>query len=65
MKKLAEDGVTMVVVSHEIDFAREVANKVMFIDEGRVIEEGIPKEVLNDPKKLRTRQFLSRVLHKD
>lgn len=65
MKKLAEDGVTMVVVSHEIDFAREVANKVMFIDEGRVIEEGIPKEVLNNPKELRTRQFLSRVLHKD
>ena len=65
MKKLAEDGVTMVVVSHEIDFAREVANKVMFIDDGRVIEEGSPKEVLNDPKELRTRQFLSRVLHKD
>ena len=65
MKKLAEDGVTMVVVSHEIDFAREVANKVMFIDDGRVIEEGIPREVLNNPKELRTRQFLSRVLHKD
>ena len=65
MKKLAEDGVTMVVVSHEIDFAREVANKVMFIDDGRVIEEGVPKEVLNNPKELRTRQFLSRVLHKD
>ena len=65
MKKLAEDGVTMVVVSHEIDFARAVANKVMFIDDGRVIEEGVPKEVLNNPKELRTRQFLSRVLHKD
>ena len=65
MKKLADDGVTMVVVSHEIDFAREVANKVMFMDEGKVIEEGSPAQVLNDPKELRTRQFLSRVLHKE
>ncbi len=65
MKKLADDGVTMVVVSHEIDFAREVANKMMFMDEGKVIEEGSPAQVLNDPKELRTRQFLSRVLHKE
>lgn len=65
MKKLADDGVTMVVVSHEIDFAREVANKVMFMDEGKVIEEGSPAQVLNDPKELRTRQFLSRVLHNE
>jgi polar amino acid transport system ATP-binding protein len=63
MRKLAESGMTMVIVTHEMQFAREVADRVMFIDGGVVVEEGPSKEVLGNPKHARTKDFLSRVLH--
>jgi polar amino acid transport system ATP-binding protein len=63
MKALALDGMTMVVVTHEIGFAREVADRVVMMDEGQIIEMGTPGEVLQKPKHARTQAFLSRVLH--
>lgn len=62
MKKLAESGMTMIVVTHEIGFAREVADRIVFMDEGAVVEEGRPEEILSNPKEERTREFLARVL---
>jgi polar amino acid transport system ATP-binding protein len=62
MKDLAREGMTMIVVTHEIGFAREVADQVIFIDEGRILESGPPQELLNRPKHERTRAFLSKVL---
>jgi len=62
MKKLAEKDTTMIVVTHEIGFAREVADRVIFMDNGVIVEEGTPDEVLSNPKNERTRQFLNRVL---
>ena len=62
MKKLAESGVTMIVVTHEMGFARQVAGRVIFMDEGRVIEAGTPTEIFDDPKEERTREFLKAVL---
>lgn len=62
MKNLAESGMTMIVVTHEIGFAREVADRVVFMDGGRIVEEGHPDEVLANPKEERTRTFLARVL---
>ncbi|MEV0615883.1 amino acid ABC transporter ATP-binding protein [Nonomuraea sp. NPDC050404] len=62
MKGLAEDGLTMIVVTHEIGFAREVADRVVFMDEGVVVETGTPAEVLDNPSSPRTKAFLSRVL---
>ena len=62
MKKLAEDGMTMVVVTHEIGFAREVADGVVLIDGGVVVESGPPNEVLVNPTQERTKLFLSKVL---
>jgi polar amino acid transport system ATP-binding protein len=62
MKKLARDGMTMIVVTHEMGFAREVGDKVVFMDEGVVVEEGPPNEVFSNPKHQRTRTFLSRIL---
>jgi polar amino acid transport system ATP-binding protein len=62
MQALAEEGMTMVVVTHEMGFARQVADRVMFIDEGLVIEEGTPSEIFDNPKEERTRRFLSKVL---
>jgi len=61
MHRLAERGMTMVVVTHEIQFAREVANRVMFLDQGRVVEEGIAREILTQPKSDRLTTFLSRM----
>jgi len=58
MKKLAEDGMTMVVVTHEMSFAKNVANKVIFMDKGYIVESGNPKEVLENPKTARLREFL-------
>ena len=63
MKELAKDGMTMVIVTHEIGFAREVSNKVIFMDEGSIIETGLPNEVLGNPKNERTKVFLSKVLY--
>lgn len=62
MKELAEDGMTMVVVTHEMGFAREVADRVMFVDEGRVKEQGTPEEFFANPKDERLKEFLSKVL---
>lgn len=62
MKKLAEDGMTMAVVTHEMGFAREVADRVLFIDEGIIMEEGTPEEVFENPKSPRLKDFLSKVI---
>ncbi|MBF0780629.1 MULTISPECIES: amino acid ABC transporter ATP-binding protein [unclassified Granulicatella] len=62
MKKLAQDGMTMVVVTHEMGFAREVADRVIFMDGGNIIEEGTPEEIFNAPKHERTKEFLNKVL---
>ena len=62
MKQLAADGMTMVVVTHEIGFAREVASRVIFMEGGYIVEEGTPNEVINHPKQPRTIDFLSKVL---
>jgi polar amino acid transport system ATP-binding protein len=63
MRKLAESGMTMVVVTHEMQFAREVADRVLFIDGGVIVEQGPSKELLNNPQNPRTQDFLRRVLH--
>lgn len=62
MKELASSGLTMLVVTHEMDFAREVANRVVFMDGGVIVEEGPPEEIFTRPKEARTQEFLSRVL---
>ena len=62
MKKLAHDGMTMVVVTHEMGFAREVATRVIFMDEGKIKEQGAPKEFFDHPRELRLREFLSKIL---
>ena len=62
MKQLASEGMTMVVVTHEIGFAREVASRVIFMEGGYIVEEGTPDEVINHPKQQRTIDFLSKVL---
>jgi len=62
MRRLADDGMTMVVVTHEIGFAREVGDTVVFMDAGVVVESGHPREVLDSPQHERTRAFLSKVL---
>ena len=63
MKELAESGMTMVVVTHEMGFAREVANRVMFFDEKGIKEEGTPKDIFENPKSERLQNFLSRMKH--
>jgi polar amino acid transport system ATP-binding protein len=62
LRDLARSGTTMVVVTHEIGFAREVADRIVFIDQGVIVEEGTPSEVLDHPEHERTRAFLSKVL---
>ena len=62
MRELAGAGMTMIVVTHEMGFAREVGDRLIFMDEGAIVEEGLPSEVLAAPKEERTRRFLSRVL---
>lgn len=62
MKKLAENGMTMVVVTHEMGFAREVADRVIFMDEGVIQEEGMPEQIFGSPKNARTQSFLNKVL---
>ena len=62
MKALAEDGMTMAVVTHEMGFAREVADRVIFIDQGIIMEEGSPEEVFSNPKSPRLKDFLSKVI---
>ena len=62
MKELAKSGMTMVCVTHEMGFAREVADRVLFMDEGKIVEEGTPQEIFGDPKEQRTKDFLNKVL---
>ena len=62
MKSLAEEGMTMVIVTHEMGFAKEVANKVIFIDEGKILEEESPEEFFGNPKNPRLKEFLAKVL---
>ena len=62
MKQLARDGMTMIVVTHEMGFAREVADRVVFMDEGRIIEEGTAAAVFDRPREQRTREFLGKIL---
>ena len=62
MKELAQNGMTMICVTHEMGFAREVADRVVFMDGGLIIEEGTPEQVLKNPQQERTRSFLNKVL---
>ena len=62
IRELAEEDMTMIIVTHEMKFAAEVADKVIFMDDGVILEEGTPSEIFNHPKNERTRQFLARVL---
>jgi len=62
VRELAESGMTMILATHEMGFAREVADKVCFLDAGRILEEGPPEQIFSDPREQRTREFLSRVL---
>lgn len=63
MVELAEDGMTMIVVTHEMGFARQVANRVIFMDEGQIVEQNEPEEFFTNPKHERTKEFLSQILH--
>jgi glutamine ABC transporter, ATP-binding protein len=63
MKDLAREGMTMIVVTHEMGFARTVANRVFFMDQGTILEDGSPKEIFNNPKEERTKEFLDKVLN--
>ncbi len=65
MRLLAEDGMTMIVVTHEMQFARQVADRIVVMDQGVIIEEGVPKEIFSSPKQPRTAEFLRRILHDD
>jgi polar amino acid transport system ATP-binding protein len=62
MKTLAKEGMTMVVVSHEMGFAREVADRMIFMDEGSIVEEGTPEQIYSNPRQARTKLFLSQIL---
>ena len=61
MKDLAKEGMTMVVVTHEMGFAEEVADRVIFMDGGKIVEEGVPKEFFNEPKEQRSKEFLNKI----
>lgn len=62
MVELAKEGRTMIVVTHEMEFARDVSSKVIFVDKGIIAEEGSPQEIFNNPKEDRTKEFLKRIL---
>ncbi len=62
IRQLADEGMTMVIVTHEMGFAREVADRILFMDDGRIAEEGTPEEIFGNPKNPRTKEFLSKVL---
>ena len=63
MRELAEDGMTLVVVTHEMGFARKVANKVIFMDHGKILEEGTPEQIFDHPQSDRLKEFLSKIIH--
>ena len=62
VRELAESGMTMIIATHEMGFAREVADKICFLDNGCILEEGVPEQIFRDPREPRTREFLARVL---
>jgi len=62
IRQLADEGMTMVIVTHEMGFAREVATRVLFMDDGRILEDNTPEEIFSNPQNPRTREFLSKVL---
>ena len=62
IRQLADEGMTMVIVTHEMGFAKEVADRILFMDDGRITEEGTPEEIFGNPKNPRTKEFLSKVL---
>lgn len=62
MKSLADKGMTMAIVTHEMGFAREVGDRLLFVDDGQIIEQGPPKEVFDNPKEERTKLFFSKIL---
>lgn len=62
MQQLAQDGMTMVVVTHEVGFAREVADQLVFMDDGEIVERGTPADVIGDPREQRTKDFFAKVL---
>ncbi len=62
MKSLAESGMTMMIVTHEMGFARQAADRVLFVDEGKIIEQGKPDELFSNPKEIRTKEFLAKIL---
>ena len=64
MKKLAEEGMTMIIVTHEMGFARNVADRVFFMDRGTILEDTTPNELFNNPKHERTQEFLNKVLNR-
>ncbi|WP_374203399.1 AAA family ATPase [Streptomyces geysiriensis] len=63
MKQLAEDGMTMIVVTHEMGFARSAANRVVFMADGRIVEEATPDQFFSNPRSDRAKDFLSKILH--
>ena len=63
MQELAKDGMTMIVVTHELGFARRVADRIVFMEAGRIVEAGPPRQILRDPHTERLRQFLSKLVH--
>ena len=63
MVQLAEEGMTMIVVTHEMGFARQVANRVIFMDEGQIVEQNEPEQFFTNPQHERTKEFLSQILH--
>ena len=65
VRELAESGMTMIIATHEMGFAREVAEKVCFLDKGRILEEGTPEQIFTEPREERTREFLARVLERE
>ncbi len=62
MKELADEGMTMAIVTHEMGFAREVGTRLLFMDDGKIVEDGVPKDIFSNPTDERTRSFLSHVL---
>ena len=62
IKRVAERNITMIIVTHEMAFAKEVADKVIFMDEGKILEMGTPLEIFENPKEIRTKEFFSKVL---
>jgi L-cystine transport system ATP-binding protein len=61
IRKIAEEGITMIIVTHEMSFAREVSNHVVFMDGGKIVEQGHPEDIFSNPKEERTKQFLKRI----